>query len=129
MSEIELELCPHCKSTASTVNRKRSEQDEWHIEAYCSICDPFHMNTYSVESWNTRPIEDALRARAERAEADAERLADAGELLAEGFATYLTANGYGPSIQMVNCQNGMFHAVHEYRTHLADHEARKAGQP
>jgi hypothetical protein len=41
--------------------------------------------------------------------------------LVEGFAHYLTANGYGPSIQMVNCQNSMLHEIHEF-------EKRKAGE-
>jgi hypothetical protein len=60
------------------------------------------------------------REQLKAAEQDAERLAKSGQALVEGFAHYLTANGYGPSIQMVNCQNSMLHEIHE-------HDARKGG--
>jgi regulator of replication initiation timing len=63
-----------------------------------------------------------LHGRAEAAEQDAERLAKSGQALVEGFAHYLTANGYGPSVQMVNCQNSMLHEIHEF-------EKRKASTP
>jgi hypothetical protein len=79
--------CPFCGSKA--------KKHKYHILGelvkliYCpnENCH-FHHRTASVADWNTRPIEDALLARAEQAEAMVERLIEAGNVLIETFQDY-----------------------------------------
>jgi hypothetical protein len=62
-----------------------------------------------------------MKVKLEAAEQDADRLAQAGQALVDGFRCYLVANNCGPSVQMVNCQNSMLHEIHL-------HNVRKEGE-
>lgn len=73
MSEIELKPCPVCGSENVT------------SAAGFVVCKNCNVSTAigvtqeeSNRLWNTRPLEDALRARAEKAEAMIDKLIDAG---------------------------------------------------
>ena len=65
MSE-KLKQCPFCGGEAELCYSE--------VDTFCRKCNVMQ----ETELWNRRPIEDALRARAERAEAMVERLLVAG---------------------------------------------------
>jgi hypothetical protein len=70
---IELKPCAHCGHKAATIRYEHENADVQDL-AYCPNNDcPMHHGTMSIKDWEFRPIEDALLARAEKAEA---RLAD-----------------------------------------------------
>ena len=46
-------------------------------------CPVYLSKTIAIDDWNTRPIEDALQKRAERAEATVEKLIEAGGALCD----------------------------------------------
>lgn len=69
MSETELKPCPFCGELPSA---ESLGEDGYYI--CCGNIDCESMDVISPEAWNTRPVEDALQERAEKAEADAERL-------------------------------------------------------
>jgi hypothetical protein len=74
----ELKPCPFCGSEAG--RREHCIFGEVVEFAYCpnENCS-FRHRTASVTDWNTRPIEDAILARAEQLEAMVERLVEAIE--------------------------------------------------
>jgi len=61
-----LKQCPFCGGEAELCYSE--------VDTFCRKCNVMQ----ETELWNRRPIEDALRARAERAEAMVERLLVAG---------------------------------------------------
>ena len=65
----ELKVCAHCGHEAARKElRYYGETETW---AYCPNPDcPMHDRTMTIKAWQTRPIEDALLARAEKAEAE-----------------------------------------------------------
>ena len=67
MSE-KLKQCPFCGGTKICTEKSINLN-------YCDNCSA----ESNVEHWNTRPIEDALQARAEKAEAMVERLIELGD--------------------------------------------------
>jgi hypothetical protein len=76
---IELKACAHCGHKAATIRYEHENADVQDL-AYCPNNDcPMHHRTMSIKDWEFRPIEDALLARAEKAEAMVERLIEAVE--------------------------------------------------
>ncbi len=80
----ELKACPFCKSIP--------QANKWTIHGitetryFCPNPDcPHSVRTVTLEQWNTRPLEDALLARAERAERMVERLIEAGWVIGSAF--------------------------------------------
>lgn len=71
MSEQEIKPCPYCGSTDIKLH------DEITHAVWCQECFA-EMPSIDIESavelWNTRPIEDELRARIAELEAESERL-------------------------------------------------------
>ena len=65
----ELKVCAYCGHEAARKElRYYGETETW---AYCPNPDcPMHDRTMTIKAWQTRPIEDALLARAEKAEAE-----------------------------------------------------------
>jgi hypothetical protein len=75
----ELKACPFCGSSNTTLD---------YYEISCPqelgtivVCNDCGASAKSIVDWNTRPIEDALLKRAERAEQMVERLIEAGKKL------------------------------------------------
>jgi len=92
MSE-ELKPCPFCGSTKyvgkdwiNPNGEEPCEIDELYESAWCEICGVSMMQDWN--DWNARPIEDAIRARAERAEQMVEKLIEAGSVLIETFQDF-----------------------------------------
>lgn len=82
----ELRPCPFCGND-DTINLEENEtRHPWTV--YCGNCDATigetHTRDEAVVCWNTRPIEDALRAELAAAQKRIEELAD------------LWASSYGP---------------------------------
>jgi hypothetical protein len=68
----ELKACPFCGGEAE----KPYKSD---VKCNNRMCPAYYFVTWMPEkTWNTRPIEDALLKRAERAEAMVEKLIEAG---------------------------------------------------
>lgn len=85
MSEIELKLCPFCGG------KNIKEFGTYERTIHCCDCgaeDGFVIGDQNgwEGNWNTRPIEDALQSRAEKAEAMVERLIEAGNALKQHAA-------------------------------------------
>lgn len=87
MSEIELKPCPFCGGKVRYAKNYRYRHI-WHdiVCNYCGITNTYDDERQSVRSWNTRPIEDALQSRAEKAEAMVEHLIEAGNALKQHAA-------------------------------------------
>ena len=82
MSE-ELKACPFCGSEDITIE----SFGEQRITACCSTCECntgyMRDNLEAIESWNTRPIEDALRAELELSRKIADEAIKQNEILTE----------------------------------------------
>lgn len=89
MSE-ELKACPFCGTLPqanSWIFRGINETRYFCPNQEC----PLSVRTVTLEEWQSRPLEDALRARAERAEKMVERLIEAGERLRD-YAILVSAD-------------------------------------
>jgi hypothetical protein len=67
MSALDLKPCPFCGKPAELTENEYSAPMvacEWCLARTCS-----HSESLAIDKWNRRPGEDALRARAEAAEA------------------------------------------------------------
>lgn len=83
----ELKPCPFCGGEAELCYSE--------VDIFCRKCNVMQ----ETEMWNTRPIEDALQARAEKAEEMVERLIEAGDDLA-GFTMSATGdNGHSITLR------------------------------
>jgi hypothetical protein len=72
----ELKACPFCGGETE----KPYKSD---VKCNNRMCPAYYFVTWMPEKvWNTRPLEDALLMRAERAEAMVEKLIEAGNSLA-----------------------------------------------
>ncbi len=83
----ELKSCPFC-------GRQPYESGGYvscHTELCLANADYHEPAIGPITDWNTRPIEDALRARAERAEKMVERLIEVGERLRD-YAILVSAD-------------------------------------
>lgn len=74
---VELKPCPFCGGEAFEPTIDGALPD-WYVPLTSCMNNDCEENAWmSIDNWNTRPIEDALRARAERAENMVERLIEA----------------------------------------------------
>ena len=85
MSE-ELRPCPFCKSNNTTLD---------YYEISCPqelgtivVCNDCGASAKSIVDWNTRPIEDELRAEIERLKVRIEELEAAGTILRDCFSLH-----------------------------------------
>ena len=72
MSALDLKPCPFCGKPAELTENEYSAPMvacEWCLARACS-----HSDSLAIDKWNRRPGEDALRARAEAAEAERDAL-------------------------------------------------------
>ena len=72
MSALDLKPCPFCGKPAELTENEYSAPMiacEWCLARTCS-----HSESLAIDKWNRRPGEDALRARAEAAEAERDAL-------------------------------------------------------
>jgi rubrerythrin len=72
MSALDLKPCPFCGKPAKLTENEYSAPMvacEWCLARTCS-----HSDSLAIDKWNRRPGEDALRARAEAAEAERDAL-------------------------------------------------------
>jgi hypothetical protein len=72
MSALDLKPCPFCGKPAELTENEYSAPMvacEWCLARACS-----HSESLAIDKWNRRPGEDALRARAEAAEAERDAL-------------------------------------------------------
>jgi hypothetical protein len=69
-TELELKPCPHCggKAIYTNVDGYEAKGDYKTYWCRCGECDKVGI-PYAVDFWNTRPIEDQLRAELEAAKA------------------------------------------------------------
>lgn len=82
MSE-ELKACPFCGSKDVVIN---TDNHDWYI-FQCQRCECIYQTSYgtldkqakslSIKDWNSRPIENELRAENERLKAENQRYKDA----------------------------------------------------
>ena len=63
----ELKACPLCASSAESYHAGWGGRRELFVACSSQKC-PLYVVTAEPAAWNTRPIEDALLARAEKAE-------------------------------------------------------------
>lgn len=97
MSEIELKPCPMCGGVAQVNTWTMHGITE--SRCFCPNSDcPNSVRTVALATWNTRPIEDALQSRAERAEAMVERLM---RMVEDRFV--LVGNSLDGHLQDCNC--------------------------
>ena len=77
----ELKPCPFCGSKNTTLDYfEISCSQELGTLVFCGDCGSY---STSIDRWNTRPIEDALRAQLAERDALIERLVDCGDALNE----------------------------------------------
>lgn len=82
----ELKACPFCGSSNTTLD---------YYEISCPqelgtivVCNDCGASAKSIDDWNTRPIEDELRAEIERLKVRIEELEAAGTILRDCFSLH-----------------------------------------
>jgi transcription elongation factor Elf1 len=106
----ELKACPFCGSSNTTLDYYEiSGPQELGTIVVCNDCGA---SAKSIVDWNTRPIEDALLKRAERAEQMVERLTNAGDKMAEdlgatGWDTQSHIEWHALKVTLWNEQNAL----------------------
>ena len=73
----ELKPCPFCGGNAYECDYTHPNGGDWYF-VKCDVCDAksdeYHTQEVANNKWNTRPIEDALRAEVEQLKADNSRM-------------------------------------------------------
>lgn len=86
MTKQNLRPCPFCGESVELDYSELPNRKHWFITCVCCgmmYQSPISQRKYVKDNWNNRPIEDALQARAEKAEAMVERMIVSGDRLYE----------------------------------------------